>query len=196
MSKGTMSSFRVELDNIKAKTAEDNWKKFVKSYKGKISYERKDKEWVLTSAEIPSLSTTTVTAYAKFEEFGGGDDLITKATFWFDTGNGFISSSDNKDAAGSAKDIVEEYAIAAAKNHAEDVLKQEEKNLSGFEKDLKNLKKDKDNYEKKIKDAEKLIADMKEKIEENNREQEKTEETITQQKKTVKKAKEKFEKFD
>ncbi|MFY0674813.1 MAG: hypothetical protein JXQ87_15550 [Bacteroidia bacterium] len=195
MSQGAMNSFRVELPNIDAKTAEDNWKKFSKTYKGKISYERKEKEWVLTGAEMPSLSTTTVTAYAKFEEFGEGTELRTKATFWFDTGNGFISSSNNKTTANSAKEIVDNYAIVTAKNHAEDVLKEEEKKLSGFEKDLKNLEKDKKNYEKKIEDAEKLIADMKEKIEENVVAQGKTEETIEKQKKSVKKAELHLEKF-
>jgi vacuolar-type H+-ATPase subunit I/STV1 len=195
MSQGANSSFRVELPGIDEKTAEDNWKKFVKSYKGKLDYERKDKEWVLTGAEMPSLSTTTVTAYAKFEESGKGLDLVTTVTVWFDTGNGFISSSSNRTTARSAEEIVENYALVTAKNHAEDVLKEEEKELSDLEKDLKNLVKDKESYEKKIEDAEKLIAEMKEKIEDNEKEQEKTEDTIEEQKKAVKKAEANLEKF-
>ncbi|MFT5765945.1 MAG: hypothetical protein ACI8X3_003383 [Saprospiraceae bacterium] len=77
--------------------------------------------------------------------------LKTSVIVWFCLGNDSYVSSEADSAKGIyPHQLLTEFALKTARKHAESIVKEEEKNLSGLEKDLKNLEKNNKDYQKEI----------------------------------------------
>lgn len=191
MSQGAKNALSVELPGTDEKTAENVWKDFSKSWKGKTKKDRKTKEYFTDNAEIRSISSNTVDVYATFNKTGNS----TTATVWFDLGGAYLSSEAHKEAYIAAEQLMREYVKQVNRVHAEDYQAAQEKALKNLEKEMKSLQKDNEDYHKKIEDAKKLIAEMEKNIEQNLKSQEDKRKEIENQEKVVNEAKQTVKNF-
>ena len=182
MNKGMLNSFLVELPDVSAREAQTQWKTFTKPYKGKTTYDRKNRIWITSGAKILALSTTTVTIYAQITEDNMDPKVQTNVVLWFDTGTGFVESEVEEEKGKKAESILRNYAVSTSKHHAELTLKMEQRYLDVLHKRLKELQREKREYQKKISNSEKTIATMKKKIDVNKLDQFDIEEMIIKQK--------------
>jgi hypothetical protein len=158
MSLGNNNSLSIELPKVKADFAEKIWKNFVKSYKGKYSKDKKNKEYFLDNALIPGLGAgNTVDLHASFVEMGEN----TMFTVWFNLGGAYVSSAQSKEQYTEAEKLVLKYAIETAAEQTkihladqQDELKKQEKQLKKLEEKNADHKKDIENWKNKIKQAE------------------------------------------
>ncbi len=194
-SRGMVNSFLVELQDVTAKEAQDQWKKFVRPYEGKTKYIGRNKEWITAEAKVASLSSTTVTIYAKILMDKNDPNVQTNVIIWFDTGLGFIDSEVDPERAGKAQDIVNEYAMNTSRHHAEQVVKVEQRALETLSRKLKELRREKRTYQKRMTDAERTISEMKKKIEVNELDQIALEGMIEEQEELIKKAEKNVKRF-
>jgi len=185
MSKGTNAAFFIMIDGTSKSDLEKEWKDFTKDFKAKAKQDRKSKEWLADDAKITSISDNAVDIYADIRYESKENSSIY---VWFDLGGAFVSSETHVEAAKEAENILQKFVVQVYKHQAEDVLKSEEKTLSGLEKDLKKLEKDNRDYHKKIEKAKELIAEMEKNIENNEEDQKKKGVEIDTQKQVVKAA--------
>jgi hypothetical protein len=193
MSKGQQNALVMELPGVSKKIAEDEWKAFIKGYKGKTKQTRKTGEWFSDDAKIPTISGNTVDVYATFSEDKGQNN--TTLSVWFDLGGAFLVSEKHEDGFGGSVQLLKMYGYQLDKRLAKDELSGQEKNMKDLEKELKNLEKDNENYHKKIEDAKALIAKMEENIAQNLVDQERKKAEIEAQLKNVDQARESYKKF-
>lgn len=166
LSVGERSGLEVDLP-VNKKTAEKLWKEYVKSY-GKVDWDRKNKEHVLFDVNVSSISSESLTIVARFNQHKD----ITKGSFWFKSGDDFISSSSDGDAIRGAGSFLQEYAYEAQRSSIREEIKEEDKQLSGLEKDMKKLQKKNQNLHKDIEKAKELIIKKEKEIEDNLKSQE------------------------
>lgn len=177
MSVGTQNGWMITIPNSKKSNVEDQWKDFIKTYKGKTKKDKKSDELFTEKAEIPNLSSTSTNVYAKFVQ--QGNDVVMYSVY--DLGGAYLNTQAHPTAAPIASNLVNQFALQVAKNTMTDIIKKEEDKLNDLNKDLKGLQKDKSNYEDDITKAEKKIADSKLKIEKNINDQKLKESDIAKQ---------------
>jgi hypothetical protein len=88
MSEGSFNAIVLELPATSADKVEDAWKSFMKKYKGKTKYSKKNKEFFTDDTEIKGMSDNTIDVYAKVEDRGdAGSELVV----WFNLGVTYLS---------------------------------------------------------------------------------------------------------
>lgn len=184
MSHGAYNSFSTQLVGATKKVAEDEWKSFIKNYKGKTKKDRKSKEYFTDDAMITDLSDNAIDVYATFSNA----DTFTVATFWFNLGGAYLSTEMHPDRIPAAEGIIKAYAFEVNKQVARENVKVQEKHYKNLEKDLRGLEKDNAEYHEEIEEAKKKIAEMEQNIEANNKAQADKKKEIKEQGVVVEKA--------
>lgn len=192
---GTYNSYLFELPDVSKKQAEDDWKDFMKNYKGKTKYSRKAKLWNSTGSKMPRLSDGTVNVSAKIIE-DNNPNKRTSVIVWFDLGDSYVNGEMDKAKSDYAHEILTEYALTTSKHHAQEIVKEEEKRLKDLEKDLNKLEKDNKDYHNDIDKAKEGIAKNEKNIEVNELDQKNKQKEIEAQKAALDTAKEEVKKFN
>lgn len=192
---GTYNSYLFELPDVGKKQAENDWKDFMKVFKGKTKYSRKAKLWGTTNAKMPRLSDGTVNVYSKIIE-DSNPNKRTSVIVWFDLGDSYVNGETDSLKSAYAHEILTEYALTTSKHHAQSIVKEEEKRLKDLEKDLDKLEKDNREYHKDIDKAKESIAKNEKNIEVNELDQKNKVKEIEAQKAAIESAKENVNKFN
>jgi hypothetical protein len=153
----------------------------IKEY-GKVSRNRKAKEWSCNECQISRISSQPIKVYFKIEE---GKGQVTSYTF-FDDGEKFISSANDEAGAEVIKRMnIDIYNDVKRAVFAKE-LEQKEKELKDFEKDLSKLEKKNENLHEDIANYKEKILNAEKEIEQNLQHQVDKKIEIEQQKKVVK----------
>jgi len=179
MSAGEHSGLEVDLP-VDRKQAEKIWKSYVKSH-GKVDWDRKNKEHILFNANVSSITSGSVTIIARFNQYND----MTRGSFWFKSGDQFISSEENEEALRSAGEFLQEYAYETERHSIREEIKIEDKGLSNLDKDLTKLEKKNKNLHKDIQKAKETIAKKEKEIEQNLKDQEAKKLEIAKQKEQI-----------
>ena len=183
MSQGVYNALSIELPNVKERTVEKMWKKYIKEYGGKTKRIRKKDEYFTNDAEIVAIGgSNTVDVYARVAE--AGDDVYL--TVWFDLGGSFLSSTEHPVQYPEAEKILMRFAIDVAKKLTQEELDDELKNLKKLERVLSKLKRANNGYHRDIEKAKERIIKAESKIQTNDQEQIDAVENIEEQKAIVK----------
>lgn len=167
MSQGSNNALTVSLTDISVSDAEKVWKDFAKTFGGKIKYNKKEKEYFVDDASVPSVSTNTIDLYSKAEKVG----TEVAYSVWFDLGGGYLSSTSNAAMYSNAVSFMKDFLREVERFKINEQLKIEMKSLEKLNDNLKSLTRDKEGYEKDIKKAEEKITESKAKIEQNIKDQ-------------------------
>ena len=159
----------------------------IKQY-GKVKRNRKAKEWNCESCNISRISSSPLSVYYKVDE---GKNLVTTYLF-FDDGQKFLSSYNDKDAAESIEDLCMEIYYEVHREMLRKEIEDMEKDLGGFEKDLSKLIKKNENLHQDIEDYKEKILKAEKDIEQNLNDQEDKRIEIEQQKILIEKITEKL----
>ena len=181
MSAGEKSGLEVDLP-VDSKDAQKLWKEYVKSY-GKTDWDRRNKENVLFDVNISSISSSSITVVARFDQF----QKMTKGSFWIKSGDEYVSSDGDVSVLRKAGEFLQEFAYETERYSIREMLKDQDKQLGNLEKDLSKLEKKNQNLHKDIQKAKEEILKKEREIEENlvmqgdkKKEIEKQRETISQ----------------
>lgn len=166
---------------------EKEWKKLMRSYKGKSE---RGSEIIFINPAIPVLNSDTLVVYAMVHTKNKGVDFIAA----FEVRNGFVSSKTHPAEFQTAKKLLYDFAIETTKEIIRDQIKEQEKELSKQQKELKNLEKERANLEDEIVKYEKAIEQAKADIEKNLKDQEATKELIVKQKTIVEESEKRLKK--
>ncbi|QLH30487.1 MAG: hypothetical protein HWD63_14580 [Candidatus Parvibacillus calidus] len=150
MSQGSNNALTVSLTDISVSDAEKVWKDFAKTFGGKIKYNKKEKEYFVDDASVPSVSTNTIDLYSKAEKVG----TEVAYSVWFDLGGGYLSSTSNAAMYSNAVSFMKDFLREVERFKINEQLKIEMKSLEKLNDNLKSLTRDKEGYEKDIKKAE------------------------------------------
>ncbi len=167
MSQGSNNALSVSLADISVSDAEKVWKDFAKTFSSKIKYNKKEKEYFVDDASVPSVSPNTIDLYSKAEKVGNE----VAFSVWFDLGGGYLSSASNAAMYSNAVSFMKDYMKEVERFKINEQLKVEMKALDKLNDNLKSLTRDKDGYEKDIKKAEDKITESRAKIEQNVKDQ-------------------------
>lgn len=181
MSKGTNNCFYLELPSADNKLAADAWKDFVKDYKGKTKYNKKQKEYFTDNATIKDMSENTVDIYARFDP--------AQITVWFDLGGAYLSSSIHPDRYPAVGKMLSAYYLALSKELAKADVKLKEDELKTLRNDLKKLENENKDYNETIKKAKEAIAKAEKDIEANQQQQAARQQSIKEKEAEVEGAK-------
>lgn len=190
MSQGPQNALVITLPNTSEKVVEDVWKDFMKEYKAKPKYDRKQREHFSDDAEISLLRTSnpTVDVYANIEERGDDVDFA----LWIDMGGAFLSSKEHPDQYRDGEKFLMSFALEVARAEVDIELDEQEKELKKLESTLKKLQNDHEHYEKEIKNAKERIAKAEKDIEDNLKEQGNVNKMIEQQLNVIEEVKKKL----
>lgn len=188
MSKGENTAFQTTLPKISTKDAGKEWKKFMKSYKGKPKYDKKTGEWFSDDAKIKAISETYVDVYATFVESGDN----TTMTLWYNLGGAYLNSEMHPDRVPTVDEMVNRF-IYSSEKMAGEMVKLAESQLSDLEKNLKGLEKSEVDYKKEIEAAKATIAQAEKNIKKSQKEQATVKVDIKKKKVEVNEIKEKVE---
>lgn len=181
MSKGTNNCFYLELPSADNKLAADAWKDFVKDYKGKTKYNKKQKEYFTDNATIKDMSENTVDIYARFDP--------AQITVWFDLGGAYLSSSIHPDRYPAVGKMLSAYYLVLSKELAKADVKLKEDELKTLRNDLKKLENENKDYNETIKKAKEAIAKAEKDIEANQQQQAARQQSIKEKEAEVEGAK-------
>lgn len=181
MSKGTNNCFYLELPSADNKLAADAWKDFVKDYKGKTKYNKKQKEYFTDNATIKDMSENTVDIYARFDP--------AQITVWFDLGGAYLSSSIHPDRYPAVGKMLSSYYLVLSKELAKADVKLKEDELKTLRNDLKKLENENKDYNETIKKAKEAIAKAEKDIEANQQQQAARQQSIKEKEAEVEGAK-------
>ena len=181
------NSFSFELPDVTLESTVDQWEKWMKAHKAKTKYDRKQKLYTSTKAQMPKLSNDPINIYASIIGDKKGKEGVAMIV-WFEDNGSFISTTEesNDDAANK---LLTEFALSTSKHHAQSIVDAELKKLEQLEKEMTKLIKDNRNYNKAIEKAKDTIAKNEKNIEINEQDQKKKEAAIEAQKQAVQKAK-------
>lgn len=163
MSKGTNNCFYLELPTADNKLAADVWKSFMKDYKGKTKYNKKEKEYFTDDATVKDMSENTVDIYARFDP--------SQIIVWYNLGGAYLSSSTHPDRYPAVNTMLSGYYLTLSKELAKADLKKKEDELKSLKGDLKKLESENKGYNDAIKKAKDAIAKAEKDIEANQKSQ-------------------------
>jgi len=159
-SKGSQPCLVLNIPNTSADKVRDTWESFIKSYKGKTDYNRKDKEVFTDDALIKEMSENTVDIIARVDETEKGSEL----TVWFNLGVTFLSQKEFSKQFDIARKLLEKFSDKLSADLLEELLKEQEKILKKLEGDYKDLERDEEKRKKDIVDYKETIRKMEENI--------------------------------
>ena len=160
-SKGSFPALVLIIPNTTGDKVKDTWESFVKNYKGKSNYSKKDKEVFTDDAFIKEMSENTVDIYARIDE---NAEKGSELTVWFNLGAIYLSQKEFPKQFDVARKILEKFSDKLSADMLEDLLKEEEKALRKLEDDYKDLEKDEERRKKDIIDYKETIRKMEENI--------------------------------
>lgn len=159
MSLGNHIAYVVDLEGADENVAKDVWEEYLKEY-GDVKRNKKAKEYFCEECKINMISPSPVQITLKIDERKG----MSVASAFFDSGENFINSETDPDAAVVIEKFMYNYALTVKRKVIEDELKDAEDDLKDYTKDQEKLeKKNKDlhgdieKYKKKIVEAEEDI---------------------------------------
>lgn len=185
MYQGTHPAFTMTFEGLDVKTAEDEWKQFVKDYKGKAKEDKKNDIWFTDDAKMEKVSDNTIDLYTSFTEIAQG----TMVTVWFDLGGAYLASSLDRGRTEEAKKVLQRYGHAISKIQAKENWDQQEEVLTNLENELKDLEKDHSDIQKKIEDLKTELMEVEAQARQNLAEQQSKQNAIKAQEKAVDTAK-------
>lgn len=159
-SKGSQPALVLNIPNTSADKVRDTWESFIKSYKGKTDYNKKDKEIFTDDALIKEMSENTVDIIARVDETEKGSEL----TVWFNLGVTFLSQKEFSKQFDVARKLLEKFSDKLSADLLEELLKEQEKILKKLEGDYKDLERDEEKRKKDIVDYKDTIRKMEENI--------------------------------
>lgn len=188
MSLGPQNAFEMTIDCDNVDKVEKLWKNFGKDF-GKYKKNRKSSELYGEEIKIKRVNgKDAFDAYIRVDEYGDQ----SRITFWFDMGDGFLSSDKNPEVYGKMMKLLSEFEMDAHKTLIEEELKAEGKMLTRYEKDLKQLHNENDRYHDQIEKAKETIAKMEENIDTNLKDQKDKQLEIEIQKESIQKVNDKM----
>jgi esterase/lipase len=172
---GTKDALIIEIYEADAKLTQKAWKKFLKSYDGKV---KAKSEIFADDLLIKSMSSNTFDVYSKIVEKGDKIELICGV----DLGGAFLSRSSHADQYEVFARLLKKFAVDVSKEAVKEQIKEQEKIFSSMQKEKEKLISDKERMEKEIEDYKQKISDNESAIEQNIKDQEqKTKDIATQQ---------------
>nr|MBS0038172.1 hypothetical protein [Saprospiraceae bacterium] len=183
MSKGSQPSFSFTVDRTDERTVFRTYRSYIRSeYRERPSRDRRNNEWVAEDVNVVGIDARqAITIYAKFQEAGGA----VSVNLWFEMDGDFLSSAKYPTKREGIVEFIEKLRLELKSTAVENVISEQESELSALERQLNRLKRDKSGYEKDIKDAERKIVESKANIEKNLVEQKEIEEAIKKQREKI-----------
>lgn len=176
MSKGSHNALVVMVPESDAKDTNKAWQKFMKDYKGKTKYDRREDEVFSDDIEIEGINDgNTVDVYATIKPADNGSEL----SVWFNLGGAYVSEAEYASYYAVAEQMLKDFTLSVSRELIQNELEESQEKLEELNDDLEDLKKDKSKLEKDIEGYEKEIEKAKENIEETKGEIATNEETQT-----------------
>jgi len=164
MSAGTYPALELEVAISDKKIIMDEWARFIKDYKAKVSSGKRTDEVFADNAVIKTISgNNTIDVYA-LPSVGASRAYLT---VWFDLGGAYISSNSHAREYGEAQKLLMAFSARLNQAALEIELKNEETKLKGLERESMNFTKDNEKLQKENESMEKSILEMQKKIEQN-----------------------------
>lgn len=180
MSLGNQVAYVVDIEGADEGVAKDVWEKYLKDY-GDVKRNKKAKEYFCEECKINMISSAPVQITMKIDE---RKDMSVVSAF-FDSGEHFITSETDPDAAVIIEKFMYNYALEVKRTVIEKELEEAEKDLKDFNKDQEKLEKTNKGLHEDIEKYKKKIIEAEEDIEENLQEQEAKQIEIKNQTKMV-----------
>lgn len=134
MSQGQKPGLKVNIPNGNPVVVEENWRKYIKIYNGKIR--TRHGEMIAKKSVIEAISDTPMNIYTKIEAFSGG--VLLKA--FFDLDSVYLTKKIDKNGFQEAANILEDFAVTESATGMQLELKWEEEKLLQLANDRKALK--------------------------------------------------------
>lgn len=199
MSKGSHNALVVTVPEADPKDTNKAWQNFMRDYKGKTKYERRDDEVFSDDAEIEGINDgNTVDVYATIKPITDGAEL----SVWFNLGGAYVSKAEHPSYYAIAEQMLKDFTLSVSRDLIQEELEAAQKKLEDLNDDLEDLKKDKSKlqddiqgYEKDIKKAEQNIKDAEQEISTNEESQSTKQTEIDEQRKAVEAIQKQLEKL-
>lgn len=185
MYKGTHPALSMTFEGISVDAAAEEWKQFMKDYKGKTKEDKKGKVWFTDDAKMEKVSENTIDLYAGFAEVPGG----AVVSVWFDLGGAYLSSNLDQNRTNEGKKVMQKYGHAISKRLAKEQWEMQEKHLSMLEKDLKKMENEQSDLQKKIDDLKEELMDLEAQAQQKLAEQQSQKNAMKAQEKVIEAAK-------
>ena len=186
---GSKNAFFIDFSDVSSSFVEKGWKDFIGTY-GKVKKVKKSDEMIVEGAQIVGIGgVNMLNLYTRTESSGTG----ARHYLWIQSGNDFVSSATDKDAANNAKELLREFAHKIKVDLITIELDEQQKALDDLDKDLQKLRKEKDKLHDVIEDAKQRIAEAEADIVKNIQDQEIRVEEIERQRKVVDEVKTRLE---
>jgi len=163
MSRGNVSAFVMELPGkvTAIKSVRKEWLDFVKSYKGKTSYNKKIDEVFTDNAFVKGMSENTVDISAKVVS---KDEGTLELVVWYNLGVSYLSSQEHAAGVPVAAEMLKEFSKRVYANLLEEQLDAEQKALKLMNSGLKSIQKEATGFDKSIKNYGEQIKEIETKI--------------------------------
>lgn len=178
MSEGTQRGWKIYVPEANVKTVDEEVRRMVKTYNGKMVKIRKSEDQGAVSLEVPGLSEQSVKMFYQLKPATEGVYLIT----FVKMNNRYLASEFHPKVAENWKKVLQNVARNAAIATIEAEINEAKKELTKQEKELNGLKKDKKDYEQDIRDCEQKMLERKKDVVENEKAQVNKQKTIDKQK--------------
>lgn len=163
MSKGAHNALVVMVPESDVKDTNKAWQKFMKDYKGKTKYDRREDEVFSDDVEIEGINDgNTVDVHATIKPADNGSELAV----WFNLGGAYISEAEYPSYYAIAEQMLKKFTLSVSRDLIQNELEEAQDKLEDLNDDLEDLQKDKSKLEDDIKKAEKEIKQAEEDIEE------------------------------
>ncbi len=181
MSLGSYNAIVLSIPDYDSKFANNVWRDYIKSFKGKTKKVKRSKEYFTDDARIMGVSTNTVDMYWIINSAGNGSTL----TLWTDLGGAFLNSEEHSNEYEGMAVMLLGFEKQLNVENIKVELKAEESELKELEKKLARLEKLNDKYHKEIEDWKRKIIENEEMIEINIQDQASMRMAIDKQKESV-----------
>ncbi len=181
MSLGSHNAIVLSIPDYDSKFANNVWRDYIKSFKGKTKKVKRSKEYFTDDARIMGVSTNTVDMYWIINSAGNGSTL----TLWTDLGGAFLNSEEHSNEYEGMAVMLLGFEKQLNVENIKVELKAEESELKELEKKLARLEKLNDKYHKEIEDWKRKIIENEEMIEINIQDQASMRMAIDKQKESV-----------
>ncbi len=181
MSLGSHNAIVLSIPDYDSKFANNVWRDYIKSFKGKTKKVKRSKEYFTDDARIMGVSTNTVDMYWIINSAGNGSTL----TLWTDLGGAFLNSEEHSNEYEGMAVMLLGFEKQLNVENIKVELKAEESELKELEKKLARLEKLNDKYHKEIEDWKRKIIENEELIEINIQDQASMRMAIDKQKESV-----------
>ncbi|MFK7796466.1 MAG: hypothetical protein AB8E82_03355 [Aureispira sp.] len=158
MTKGTANALVVNLPNTNYKEVNKLWSKYLKSFRGRLKYNRRVGEYFSDNAEIKEMSDNAVDIISRVYDNGGEGTTIA---VWFNLGVTYLSASKYPERYSVGEKILKDFSLLVSEDMIEAQLKEEEKEWSNMQSILKGYEKDQSSAESNIVKQKDIIAKAK-----------------------------------